>query len=146
MNNSRVKTLIKYVVPTLLSNVCFFLFTIIDGIFVGHGIGTNGLGAVNLIVPFVMVVNAVFMLTTIGGITIVAIRLGRGDKDGANQAFMHSVTVNIISGIVLFIIGVFFRNPVCTLLGAGDTYHEMATEYLLWYSIFVIPSGLAILL
>lgn len=146
MSNSRVKTLIKYVVPTLLSNVCFFLFTIVDGIFVGHGIGTNGLGAVNLIVPFVMVVNAVFMLTTIGGITIVAIRLGRGDKVGANQAFMHAVTVNIISGIVLFIIGVFFRNPVCTLLGAGDTYHEMATEYLLWYSMFIIPSGLAILL
>lgn len=62
MNNSRVKTLIKYVVPTLLSNVCFFLFTIVDGIFVGHGIGTNGLGAVNLIVPFVMVVNAVFIV------------------------------------------------------------------------------------
>ena len=96
MDNSRVKTLVKYVVPTLLSNVCFFLFTIVDGIFVGHGIGTNGLGAVNLIVPFVMVVNAVFMLTTIGGITIVAIRLGRGDKDGANEAFMHAVTVNII--------------------------------------------------
>ena len=42
--------------------------------------------------PFVMTVNALFMLTTIGGITVTAIRLGRGDHAGANQAFMHSLT------------------------------------------------------
>lgn len=32
MNNRR-QTLIKYVVPAMLTNVCYFLFTIVDGLF-----------------------------------------------------------------------------------------------------------------
>ena len=75
---SRKKTLCKYVVPTILGSVSYFLFTIVDGIFVGHGVGTDALGAVNIAFPFVMVVCASFMLTTIGGVTVTAIRLGRG--------------------------------------------------------------------
>ena len=132
MVQSHAKNIIKYVVPTMLSNVCFFLFTIVDGIFIGHGVGANGLGAINLAFPFVMVVNALFMLSTIGGVTIVAIRLGRGDKEGANQAFMHAVLINITFAVILCILGVFFHNPICTLLGANDTFHELATEYLFW--------------
>src|SRR5574344_943533 len=64
---SRSAAVIKYTVPTILGSICFFLFTIVDGIFVGHGVGTDALGAVNIVMPFVMVVNALFMLSSIGG-------------------------------------------------------------------------------
>jgi Na+-driven multidrug efflux pump len=40
----------------MLSNFCFVLFTIIDAIFVGRGVGTNALGAINLVNPFVLLV------------------------------------------------------------------------------------------
>lgn len=142
MSNQYNRNIVKYVIPTMLSSVCFFLFTIVDGVFIGHGVGTNGLGAINLVMPFVMVIDAVFMLTTIGGVTIVAIRLGRGDKDGANQAFMHSVIGSIAAALVLCVTGVFFADPLCTLLGASGTFHEMAKEYMFWYSLFIIPSAL----
>lgn len=35
MSDSKTRNIIKYIVPTVLSQMCFFLFTIIDGIFVG---------------------------------------------------------------------------------------------------------------
>ena len=101
----RSKKLVKYVVPTILSSVSYFLFTIIDGIFVGQGVGTNALGAVNIAFPFVMVVCACFMLTTIGGVTVVAIRLGRGDEKGANEAFMHSLTATMLVAAALCLTG-----------------------------------------
>lgn len=138
--------LIKYVVPTMLSSVCFFLFTIIDGVFIGKGVGIEGVGATNLVLPFVMVVNALFMLTTIGGVTITAIRLGRGDTAGANQAFMHAVTGSIVIAAVLCFSGTFFAGPICTMLGAGGVFHGLAKEYLFWYSAFIIPSGLSVVL
>ena len=50
----RTRKLVQYVLPTILSQVSFFLFTIIDGIFVGQGIGTDALGAINIVFPFVM--------------------------------------------------------------------------------------------
>ena len=36
--DSRKKKLTQYVVPTILGNCAYFLFTIIDGIFVGQGV------------------------------------------------------------------------------------------------------------
>ena len=127
----------------MLSSCCFFLFTIIDGIFVGHGVGTDALGAINLAMPFVMVVSALFMLTTIGGVTITAIRLGRDDQEGANQAFMHAMAGTLLISTVLCIIGVFFTEPLCRLLGANETYFQMVKDYVFYYSIFLIPSGIS---
>lgn len=42
------KNLKKYIIPAMLANVSFFILTIIDGMFVGNGVGTDALGAVNL--------------------------------------------------------------------------------------------------
>ena len=80
MFSLRSKKVMQYVIPTMLSNVCFFLFTVVDGIFVGRGVGTNGLGAVNLVLPFVLVVNALFMLVNIGGATIFVVDVERFEK------------------------------------------------------------------
>ena len=45
--NIRMKKLSQYVAPTILGNCAYFLFTIIDGIFVGHAVGADGIGAIN---------------------------------------------------------------------------------------------------
>lgn len=141
--SERGKSLVRYVVPTMLGSISFFLFTIVDGIFVGQGVGTNALGAVNLTMPFVMIVNALFQLTTIGGVAIIAVRLGRGDTEGANQAFMHAITGTVIISLVLMLVGTCFTGSLCRLMGANDTFYVMTKEYLFWYSIFIIPSGLS---
>lgn len=146
MSISRNKLLIKYVAPTMLSSISFFLFTIIDAIFVGHGVGTDALGAMNLVMPFIMVVNALFMLTTIGGVTVVAIRLGRNDAQGANAAFMHALTGTLVIAALLSAAGVFFPQQISRLLGANATFHQMVTEYLFWYSLFIVPSGMSMVL
>ena len=78
MTRSGIKNVIRYVVPAILSNICFFLFTITDAVFIGRGIGTNALGAMNLINPFILVMGAVNMLISIGGVAIYAVRIGRG--------------------------------------------------------------------
>lgn len=137
------KKLIKYVIPTMLGSISFFLFTIVDGIFVGQGVGTNALGAVNLVMPFVMVVNALFQLTTIGGVAIIAVRLGRGDQDGANRAFMHAVSGTAVISALLMLAGTCLTGPLCRMMGASDTFYQLTTDYLFWYSLFIIPSGLS---
>ena len=58
----------------MLTNVCYFLFTIVDGLlFVGNGVGETALGAVNVAMPFTMIVMAIGMLTSIGGAVVAAI-------------------------------------------------------------------------
>lgn len=78
---SKARTIAKYVIPTILSQVCFFLFSVVDAVFVGRGIGTNALGAINIVGPFIMVINAINMLINIGGVSICAVRAGKGDLE-----------------------------------------------------------------
>ena len=143
MKNQRARKVANYVIPTVLSQCAFFLFTIVDGVFVGNGVGTDALGAVNLAMPFIMVIGAAFMLTTIGGVTVAAIRLGRGDIPGANQAFMHSLGCTAVIATVFSVIGIMFTRPLAALLGADWNYIDMVCDYLLWYSIFTLPAAIS---
>lgn len=143
MQSSRAKNVIRFMLPTMLSNVCFFLFTIVDGVFVGNGVGTNGLGAVNIAMPFTMVTGALFMMINIGSATMVAVRMGRNDTEGANKVFRNGMILLAGVAAVLCALGVLCTDTICRLLGANETFHEMAADYLFWYSVFIIPSGLS---
>ena len=90
------KKLIRYIIPAMFANISMFILTIVDGMFVGNGVGTDALGAVSLAMPFVMLVGAFSVLFNIGGVAVAAVRFGRGDNEGANQAFMHALTINAI--------------------------------------------------
>ena len=48
-----------------------------------------------------------------------------------------------MTGVQTCALPICVTGPVCRLLGATDTYYNMATEYLFWYSVFIIPSGLS---
>ena len=143
---SRAKTLFHYVLPSVCGQLCIFLFTIVDGIFVGRGVGETALGAVNIILPFVLILNALYMLTAVGGATVTAIRLGRGDTEGANLAFLHSLAALVVTAAVLTAVGVGLTEPLGYLLGANEVYISDVKDYLFWYSAFILPSALGMLL
>lgn len=143
---SRYKSIAKYVIPAVFGQICTFLFSIIDGIFVGRGVGANALGAMGIVTTFTLVVIALFMLTAVGGATVTAIRLGRKDQKGANDAFMHSFVSILGIAIILTIIGTCLTKPLGYLLGSNETYIGYVTDYLFWYSVFIIPSALSTLL
>ncbi|MDR0451322.1 MAG: MATE family efflux transporter [Treponema sp.] len=146
MKRTRIQNVANYVIPTILSSCCFFLFTVVDGIFVGRGVNMDALGALNIALPFVLTVNAFTMLVTIGGVTITAIRLGRGDSEGANQAFMHSFSCMSLVSLLLCLGGICFSPRIALILGAGGSYFDYAAGYLFWYAVFLIPSQMSMLL
>ena len=140
--NERTRKLIKYVLPSTLSMLSIFLFTVIDGIFVGRGVGTDALGAVNIAFPFIMIFSALVMCTTVGGLTITAIRKGRGDEEGANAAFLHSLCMTAVVSILFCILGTVFVRQMARLMGANETFFPMVCDYIFWYAVFMIPCGL----
>ena len=150
--NIRMKNLSQYVLPTILGNCAYFLFTIIDGIFVGQGVGTDALGAVNLVWPFVMVLNAIIMLTVVGGVTVSAVRIGRGDITGANQAFMHSLagtlTVAVVmktavpSGMMTFLNNYCRNDGSPVLVSVASIVSTVINIFLDWLFVFPLQKGL----
>lgn len=146
MQEKRLSGLLKYIVPSVIGQVCFFLFTIVDGIFVGRGVGSDALGAINLVFPFILVLDALYMLITVGGVAVTAVRIGKGNKEGANDAFMHSATLMLAVSVLFCILGTTLAKPLGYLLGANETYIGYVYDYLLCYSAFIVPNGLGVMM
>lgn len=145
MQNQRRRTILfRNVAPAILANACVFLFSVVDGIFVGQGAGMEGLGAVNLALPFVLVVQALNAMASIGGVTVTAIRFGRGDKEGAETAFLHAVTINFTVGVLVTFVGCGLTEPICRLLGATGSYTELAKDYVFWWALFAIFNSVSL--
>lgn len=145
MQNKRRRTILfRNVAPAILANACVFLFSVVDGIFVGQGAGMEALGAVNLALPFVLVVQALNAMASIGGVTVTAIRFGRGDKEGAETAFLHAVTINFAVGALVTLIGCGLTAPVCKLLGATGNYAALAQNYVFWWALFAIFNSVSL--
>lgn len=77
-----------------------------------------------------------------GGATIVAIKIGKEDKDGANKAFMAALILTLIVSVILTVVGMVFCKQIVDISGASklsETMREMSAQYLFYYSAFSIP-------
>ena len=140
--NAKVKSLCGYIFPAMGGLFVTYLYNVVDGIFVGQGVGLAALGAVNIAVPFITFVVAIAAMFPMGGATVVAIRMGREDKKGANQAFMTAITLTLAMSVLLMIVGMVFSQQIVDISGASklsDEMRKMAADYLLYYSAFSIP-------
>lgn len=140
--STRTKSLCSYIFPAMGGLFVTYLYNVVDGIFVGQGAASAALGAVNIGVPFITFVVAVAAMFPMGGATVVAIRIGRGDKEGANHAFMTAFTLTALLSVVLMIIGMIFSRQIVDISGAyklSDTMRKMSADYLFYYTAFSIP-------
>lgn len=120
-------------IPTLLGMMFNVAFILTDGIFVGHGVGPNGLACINLVAPIMMIITGLGMMFGIGSSVVAAIHMAQNNLKAARinvtQAFLGGGVLALIMGIVLYC----FYEPILRLLGVSDQLMPMATEYYLWF-------------
>lgn len=128
----------RYLIPAVIGMVVSSLYNIIDGIFVGRGVGETALGAINIVFPFIMLEIAITMLIGIGGASQFSIARGRGDNETANHYFLQSFTLLVGIGIILNTVVLLFTPQVCLLLGADSELLPYAIDYIRWIAVFGI--------
>lgn len=140
--NVKTRSLLRYILPALGGLFVTYLYNVVDGIFVGRGVGSAALGAVNLAVPYITTVVALTALFPMGGATVAAIRMGRGDSEGANQAFLTALSLTLLLSAVFMAVGMAFPQRITDLCGGRSLSQDtrvMAAQYLFYYSAFSIP-------
>ena len=79
--------LLRFTLPSIVMMAFSSIYGVVDGVFVSNFVGADPFAAVNLIMPFLMILGAVgFMLGT-GGSALVAYMLGAGNERKANETF-----------------------------------------------------------
>ena len=137
---------LNYAIPSALAMFVASLYTVIDGIFVGQGVGDQALAAVNIVIPLTIMLFGMATMFAVGGGTLISKNLGSQNKDQANQMFRQVFKFLLILSIIISITCVLFAKPIVKGLGATDDLMQDATTYLRFYSLFCIPNIIGITL
>lgn len=140
------KEFLKYAIPSAVAMFISSLYTVIDGMFVGQGVGDSALASVNIVLPFTVMLFGTANMFAIGGGAMVSKNIGAGEFDKAVNIFRQVFKLLLIVSISASLVCIVFTTPIVRILGATDNLEPLATDYLRYYAIFCIPNLIGIAL
>lgn len=121
--------LVRFTMPSIAMMIFTSIYSVVDGFFVSNFAGKTPFAAVNLIMPFLMIVSTVGFMFGTGGTALVAKTFGEGDEKRANQLFSLFAYTAFILGIILAVVSFLFMRPIAALLGAEGVLLENCVTY-----------------
>jgi len=124
------KLFLKFVLPATIGLIVAGIQGVIDGFFVGNAAGSQGLAGITLAFPALLAIVAVGHMIGIGTSSLVALALGRADRQEALKLVHNAFPLLLLAGIGLTAIGLVFSSSYLRLLGASGPVFDMANSYL----------------
>lgn len=124
--------IIAQAVPLTIAQLVQLLYNIVDRMYIGHMEGSSSLAltGIGLTFPIVMLVMAFTNLFGQGGAPLCSIARGAGDKERAEDIMGNSLTMLLMAGMVLTILGYVWKRPILYAFGASDVTYVYAEQYL----------------
>lgn len=122
----------KYFVPTLLGMLGMSAVTAIDGIFVGQGVGSDGIAAVNISIPLLMIFTGVGLMIGVGCSVVASIQSARGKFRTARINVTQALVAVTVFASIPSLVALIFPDTLLRLLGASAYLLPQAREYMLW--------------
>lgn len=126
--------LLRFVLPSIVMMVFTSIYGVVDGLFVSNFAGKTSFAAINLVMPFIMVLGGIGFMIGTGGTALVAKVMGEGDAEKANRYFSMMLLFTVLIGAVLTALGLVFMQPVALFLGATE---EMLPSCVLYGRIVI---------
>jgi len=123
------KKLLRFTLPSIAMMIFTSIYGVVDGFFVSNYVGKIPFAAVNLIMPFLMILGTVGFMFGTGGSAIVAKTMGEGNKEKANSFFSLFIYFSTAVSVILAVLGILFLEPVSILLGAEGEMIDNCVRY-----------------
>jgi len=117
--------------PTLLSMVFASLFTVADGIFVGQGVGSNALAAINIVSPLFLITTGIALMFGAGVSVVASIHLSKSNNKAANINITQAFEVATLLMALIVVAVYLFRLPFLRLMGSSDALLPLCEDYLI---------------
>lgn len=121
--------LFRFCLPSVVMMVFTSIYGVVDGYFVSNFVGKTPFAAVNLIMPFLMILGGVGFMIGTGGSALVAKYLGEQNNDQARRVFSMMLIVTLILGVSTSALGFIFAENVAQLLGADSELLPYCVTY-----------------
>ena len=138
--------MLKLAVPAVAAQVINMLYNIVDRIYIGHipQVGDIALTGVGVTFPIIMLISAFAAFAGQGGAPLASIRLGAGDRDGAEEILGNSTTMLLIAAVVLTAGFSIFKEPILYAFGASENTIGYAMDYIGIYLVGTVFVQLAL--
>ena len=123
------KKILRFCFPSIVMMIFTSVYGVVDGLFISNFVGKVPFAAINLVMPFIMIIGGIGFMIGTGGSAWVAKTLGEGNREGANRYFTMMVEFTVICGVFFSVLGILFMRPVCLFLGATDAMLEDCVVY-----------------
>ena len=123
------RKLLRFTLPSMVMMVFTSIYGVVDGIFISNFVGSDPFAAINLIMPFLMILGALGFMLGSGGSALVGFYLGMRQEKRANEIFSLLVYVLLGVGALLTVLGLLFLEPVARLLGADADLLPYCVRY-----------------
>ena len=110
---------------------------IADGIFVGRGVGSDALAAVNIVAPFFMLATGIGLMFGVGASIVASIHLSHQKVKVANINITQALSVSLCIMLSLSLLVMTFRAEVALLLGSSEQLLPSVLEYMNWIAPFL---------
>jgi len=124
------KLLASYSIPAVIAMVVNAIYNVVDRIFIGQYAGEFALAGLTVAFPLMLIVFALASLIGAGGASLLSIRLGEQDKEGANHVFGNTVSLGILVTLVTVIAILFNIEKMLTLFGATKETLSYSMNYM----------------
>ncbi|MEF9992753.1 MAG: MATE family efflux transporter [Romboutsia sp.] len=130
LNGNIDKIFLKYLINSVLGMLVVSFYILVDTMFVGRGVGSDGLAALNICLPAFNILNSIGLLFGMGGATALSISVGKNDILESRRIFTQTILLAVVTGIIISISGVGFTKEIGYMLGATEESIYLVNEYL----------------
>ncbi len=137
------KSFYQYLWPALTGMVIKSLFIMGDALFIGLGVGPDGLGAIALVIPPFSIFTAIAMMVGIGGAAKMSIEIGKGNTESSQMWFSQSMLITTLLSTITVTLALMWLDELIALMGASGNLAQLAHDYLIVLLPFFVLYSLA---
>lgn len=124
------RLLLKYATPAVIAMIASSLYNIVDAIFIGQGVGPMAIAGISLTFPVMQMTAAFGSMIGVGASTLLSVKLGQKDYEVARRILGNVLVLNIIMGLLLGGLMLFFIDPILYFFGATDLTVSYARDFM----------------
>lgn len=124
------KLLTQYAIPAIIAMTASSLYNMADSIFIGHGVGPLAISGLALTFPLMNLAAAFGSLVGVGASTLVSVKLGQKDYEGANQVLGNVLVLNVLLGVAFTFVFLLLLDPILYFFGASENTIGYARDYM----------------
>lgn len=120
---------LRYLLPSISATLVTSIYILADTVMIGKGVGSNGIAAINIVIPIFTIFFGLGLLFGVGGAVLMSMAFGENKIEKGQQYFTTAVITVAVMGVICWLVFGFNLTKMLYMFGATPNTINLAHEY-----------------